>query len=80
MHRDFLKECWKVLFRSNAVGSDWQVGWGLLGGIAAMCCMGATDDRNKKSLFQVKLILSNIFFSGWNSRSRNFFGGGPTDP
>ena len=41
---------------------DWQSGWGLLGGIAAMCCMGATDDRNKKSLFQVKLILSNIFF------------------
>ena len=27
---------------------DWQSGWGLLGGIAAMCCMGATDDRNKK--------------------------------
>ena len=22
---------------------DWQSGWGLLGGIAAMCCMGATE-------------------------------------
>ena len=41
---------------------DWQSGWGLLGGIAAMCCVETTDDRNKKSLFQVKLILSNIFF------------------
>ena len=52
---------------------DWQSGWGLLGGIAAMCCMGATEAIGIKKLAGGQTDSFQYFFSGWNSRIRIFF-------
>ena len=54
---------------------DWQSGWGLLGGIAAMCCMGATDDRNKKAGWRSNRFFP-IFFIWTELKDSKFFPGG----
>ena len=54
---------------------DWQSGWGLLGGIAALCCMGATDDRNKKAGWRSNRLILIFFFRPELKDSKNFGGG-----
>ena len=66
MEADYWSKAWRVLY----YGTEWRIGWVRMG----MMLHGSNrSDRDKKSLFQVKLIISNIFFLAGTQGFENFF-------